>query len=503
MGLLDRFRKPVMNLADGTSLQKMPQGGTAEIGVTGQSIIGGFQDEEARVDTLTVDNYVKMRQTDGTTAMLYNVLTLPIASSAYSFKADEADASSEQMDFIEQVLTNPPHKGGMEIPLPLVLADMLRAVLEGFRLYEKVYRVNAEGRIVYRKLAPRDGQTLLLKRSDDGGYGGAHQRVTFKGKYVDVELPAEKTFLYTYGKDKNFLYGESAFKAAYYHYTKVHKLYYLSELSVQASAVPPKVLKGKDSVSQQERNRAMAMMSRFGSVNTAAYIPDGMELTPYNPSTGRVDPMPLIDHHKIEMARSVLAQALTLGGTTGSKGGSYALSKDHTDLLMIGIKAVMDSIEDHINFYVIPDLIDLNFAQPAYPTFHFDDINSETQELVVEAFSQLITKGDVSPEIARGIEDKIAETLEIDRDAIAKVLDKEKADKIAEAKKNGVEVDANGDPLPPPPVVSAPAGDKPAKQPVVNQSDEAADDDPKGLTSLTDGGSEHSHQPRSAFSSLR
>jgi hypothetical protein len=66
-------------------------------------------------------------------------------------------------------------------------------VIEGFRVFEKVYEVRDDGKIVLKKLAPRDSQTLFLIRSDDGGYGGAHQRTMFKGTYVDVEIPAWKT----------------------------------------------------------------------------------------------------------------------------------------------------------------------------------------------------------------------------------------------------------------------------------------------------------------------
>ncbi|MET3349031.1 UNVERIFIED_ORG: hypothetical protein ABID57_000700 [Arthrobacter sp. UYEF1] len=482
MGLFGLKRNTV-NLAETT---KVPTGGSAEVGVVGQSIIGGYEDTEARVDKLTVEDYVHARQNDGTLASLYNILTLPILASSFEIEADADDANGEQADFIRKVLLSPPHKGGMEIPMSIVLADMLRGVLEGFRVFEKVYALQ-DGKIVYRKLASRDSQTVLLVRDDDGGYGGAHQRTNFKGRYVDVKIPAWKTFLYTYGKDKNFLYGESAFKAGLYHYNQKHKLYYLANLSVQTSAVPPKVLSGPSDYSTAERNRAMRMVEKLGGVRTSAFIPDKLTLTPYDSSKGRVDPLPLIDHHNIEMARSVLAQSITLGGTTGSKGGSYALSKDHTDILMIAIEGVKRGIEDHINHYLIPDLIDLNFAEPAYPEWHFEDFASDAKELVQAAFTQLITNGSIDPTIQRGIEDRVAETLDIDREAIQKELDQETAKKVAAAKKAGVEVDAQGNPLPPAPVVQ-PTDNKP------QLSDRGSEGDPKGQT---DSGTELSRRQRS------
>lgn len=473
MGLFGLTRKNV-NLS---TPAKLPAGGAAEVGVTGQSVMGGYEDTEARVDKLEVKDYVDARQNDGTLASLYNILTLPILASGFEIEPDEDDANGEQAEFIKKVLLNPVHKGGMEIPMPIILADMLRGVLEGFRLFEKVYGLDEDGRIIYKKLASRDSQTVMLQRAKDGGYGGAHQRTNYQGEYVDVVIPAWKTFLYTYGKDKNFLYGESAFKPAMYHYNMVHKLYYLANLSVQTGAVPPKVLSGPENYGKAEKSAAMKAINLLGGVRTTAYIPDKLTLAPYDSSTGRIDPLPLIEHHKIEMARSVLAQSLMLGGTGASKGGSYALSKDHTDILMIAIEGVKRGIEDHINHYLIPDLIDLNFANPAYPEWHFEDMSSDAKDLVTTAFTQLVTSGSIDPAIQRGIEDRVAETLDIDREAIQKDLDKEAAKKVADAKAAGVEVDAQGNPLPPKPVV--------AENPKPQLSDRGSDEGPKGGTGLS------------------
>ena len=128
MGLLDRIRNRPINFADGHSIGRVPSGGGKDIGVVGESLIGGFGDTEARTDRLTVKDYVQMRQSDGTVSSLYNVLTLPILAANRSIQPDENDKNEEQADFIRQVLFSPPHKGGMEIPMQIILADMLRAV---------------------------------------------------------------------------------------------------------------------------------------------------------------------------------------------------------------------------------------------------------------------------------------------------------------------------------------------------------------------------------------
>jgi hypothetical protein len=97
---------------------------------------------------------------------------------------------------------------------------------------------------------------------------------------------------------------------------------------------------------------------------------------------------------------------------------------------------------------------------------------------VTAAFTQLVTSGSIDPAIQRGIEDRVAETLDIDREAIQKELDKESAKKVADAKAAGVEVDAKGNPLPPKPVVQ-PAEDKP------QLTDRGSDEGPIGGTGLS------------------
>lgn len=462
MGLRDIFRKT--ELADDSP--KLPQGGGAEVGVAGESIIAFLNNEEARTDDIPTWKYVLMRQKDGTIASLYSLLSLPILSAAKSFVPDENDKDGEQAEFIEQALTNPPHKGGMDLPLNLTLADMARALIEGFRVYERVYRINSDGQIVYKKLAPRNpapknDQSILLKRNATGDFDGFHQQVMYQGNWVDVEVPAWKSFLFTYNKDKNFLYGESAFKPAYYHYDLKHRLYQLANLAVQVGAVPPKIVKGSESVDNAARARVLREIDKLG-VRSTAYLPDTYDLEPYKSSDGRIDPLPLIDHHDTQMARSVLAQFLMLGTSGSRSGGSHALSADQSSLFIQALKGVMSTIEDHINYYIIPDLIDLNFAEPAYPEFRFEDITTDNKALLTEAFVQMVTGGALTPAMTRAIEDRVADALDINREAAQQELDDETQEKIDKAKAAGIEVDQDGNPVP----VVAPTVDPKTGQPV-------------------------------------
>lgn len=451
--------------------------GRNEIGVAGSSLVLGFGAEAEIADKYKAADYIKMRQTDGTVSSLYNILTLPILSTGYSFIADDQDAGSQVLDFVRDNLTKPPHRGGMEVPLDLKLAEWVGAVLTGYHLDEKVFELK-DGRIVYKKLASRDVTSIKLRRDATGGYDGATQAVP--GRTELVVLPAWKTFLFTYGKDKNYLYGESAFRAAAYHYGIKHKLYHLHQLAVQRGAVPPGIATvDKTQVNDEQSKSFMSALQQFGNIRTYLKKPKGIDFEPYNSAMGFIDPLPGIDHHNGEMARSILAQFLMLGSASKGATGSYALSESHSDMFMLSLKGLMQNIENHINFYVIPDLVDLNFGNGAYPVFRFDDMTTDAKQTVKEAFITLLKAGTVSDALVQGIQDRMADSLEIDVEGIQKQLDKAKAKAEKESAAN---------PVPPTPLVVA----APPKE---------GGPDPKAPASVTDGGTGLSRL-RSAESTL-
>lgn len=434
MALRDIFKKSTTELADKT---KPTQSGlTAEVGVAGEVLFTGFENEEQRTDNITIQNYRKMYDKDGTVQSLYNILTLPILATSYKIRADENDAGETQADFVRKNLLEPPHKGGMETPFDLFLEQLMRAFLDGFQLFEKVYAIK-DGKYVLKKLANRDSIGIWLKRDEFGGFGGANQRVMYENDYKWIEMDAYKLFLFTYGKAHSYLYGRSAFKAAYVNYDKKRRLEYLDSISIQNDAIKAKILRrtvegvlGKDAKSA--RNKALAALAKLGETKPVAAIPYGYEVDTLD-GEGR-DAGPSIERQNSEMARSLLAQFILLGTQGSSSVGSFALSESSSDIFKIALKGTMQNIENHINNYLIPDLIDLNFPTPAYPEFHFDDLTSDVMKVMTDAFLQLVKGNQISEEMVKGIEQAAASRLEIDTDKIRKDIDRQAK---KDAKKNG------------------------------------------------------------------
>jgi hypothetical protein len=279
--------------------------------------------------------------------------------------------------------------GGMETPLQLILADMTRAFFEGFRLYEKVWEVR-NGLIYLKKLAPRDAKTITLQKDEHGDFKGAVQRVSFAGQYHEVIIEGYKTLLYTFQKQKDWLYGRSVLKSAYYHYDKKHKLYYISHKAAELQTVPPKIIKLEQSMDESQKSKLENAVDKLG-VNTRVTIPAGVTLESFeSKGSPTVSIKDLIDHHNSQMLKSIMAQFMNLGAESNSK-GSFALSQTQADYFTMFLESEMRNIASHINWYVIPQLIDWNFGTGVYPQIKFNPIKDSTKDLLQEVFKSLIT----------------------------------------------------------------------------------------------------------------
>lgn len=369
---------------------------------------------------ITVKDFRYMKDNDGTVRSLYQILRMPIMSNSWRIDPDTVEGSGqklaeEQAELIRQNFTLPPHKGGMSTPFRLVLARTLKAVLEGHSIAEKVWTLNEQGKIVYRKIAFRDVTEVTVLKDEKGGFAGFQQTFYDKTqkKTITVTIPVEKCFLYTYNKDEDEIYGQSAFQSAYYHWDRKRRLYYLYEQSVEKGAMPPKMLEVQEGNEDSDSTKAanLRSMDRFG-IDSAVLVPTGYKLTPYEAGKGRIDPMPGIDHHDAQMARSVLAQFILLGNSDNT--GSFALSKSHADLFMMALRGMMAEVEEHFNSYLIPQLIDYNYETQYYPEFRFNDMSDDTADFIESIFLEIVKKQDMTPGFVEGLVKQVAERLDID-----------------------------------------------------------------------------------------
>lgn len=406
MKLTERLSRTVRSLANGQP--KKPEL-ERELGVSGD-FTALYNREEQRKDAVTVEDYRKMLDNDGTVEAIYNLITWSIKAANYKFEAK--DGGTKELQLVEDNFLRAPHEGGMSTPFDLVLGDMLRALSEGFRLYERVWKLEG-GQVMYKKLAPRDASTVTLKRDENGGFDGARQQVWNGTNRIDVTIPVERCFLFTYAKERDFLYGRSAFRSAYYHYDRKHKLYYLQQLGGEVAAVPGKKLTVPEAVMNNEakRDAALGAVQDFGGIDSAILLGPDWSLEEYKSTP--VDLQKAIDHHDTLIARSILAQFLVLAG---SSTGSYSLGESDKENFLRALTGVMKQIEWHVNTFLIPDLIRYNFADGKCPIFKFEDLDQSKKDRLGKAFDTLLSSSSdsIPGDVIKGIVTEVATDLGFD-----------------------------------------------------------------------------------------
>lgn len=388
-----------------------------EIGSAGTGVFTDYEAEKIKLNRpRKITDYRDMLR-DGTVEALFNILTMPILASEYDIKpADESTEAKTQADFVRNNLLSESYKGGIETPFNLFLDQSMMALVDGFQVWEKVYRLN-NNRYELKKLALRDSRSVEIQSDLKEGYQGIRQT---QEDGSTVYIPAYKTFLFTPGKRYDPYYGRSIFTALWRNYDKKWKLEYLDSIALQNDAIKPKVLKNTGNTLAKTDDKVMSkvlnVLSRLGKVNSTATLPPNYELEVLN-SEGR-DPHQSIERQNSEMARVFLANFMLLGSQGTSSTGSFALSDTQAKMFRMSLESVMNKLAAHINQYIIADLIDINFSELHYPVFAFEKMDNEVVGAIFNAFTTMIQKDRMSDAMASEIEDATATRLGFDVEKI-------------------------------------------------------------------------------------
>src|SRR3990172_10647329 len=139
----------------------LPQEMTVASGRPGEAFFTTYLEQESRSDDLKLQDYRRMLDNDGQIQMLWNAITNTILSAGFEIQDDsdtETEEPSEEQQFIERNFTQPIWKGGMSMKIDTINRTMLRALVEGYRLFEVIYRKGEDGKLYLDKLAPRSGK---------------------------------------------------------------------------------------------------------------------------------------------------------------------------------------------------------------------------------------------------------------------------------------------------------------------------------------------------------
>lgn len=387
-----------------------------------------------KTDKVTTVQLEVMRRTDGHARALYNLLTLPIRTALKTATIQPMIGEvggTEEAAFINMMLNLPPAAGGMVVPLNQFIAQMLLGVFHGFSVFEMVYWVPKNGplagKYTLKKASYRPADTVRFLTNDQGEFGGMRQRTFQHGQYIDVALPKETALLYTCNAAESPFYGVSMFEAAFWHYDKKVKLYYLAHLAAQKGAIGTRIGHMPPSPIKADKDSFLRQLSQLG-VQQYMAMPLDWDVTVLQ-ETGKFDFLPMIEHHNHMMSESVLASFFD-GNSTGSAQPQVDFSTQDDTLFIQLLETIMDDIADVINNQLIPRFIDWNFGTGMYPKFKWGPFTDEQKDAIRLTFNQIAMAGqnmNMDPKLWQALQLKWAQELgvNVDFDALQKDFDQQ------------------------------------------------------------------------------
>jgi len=360
----------------------------------------------------SISIYTRMRRSDATVQALELAITLPIRATDWDIQpASDDPTAQEAADLVYDNLF-----GGMTHTFDDFLRDALLALFYGFTVFEKVFE-ERDNYIVWRKFAPRHPQTIERFLFDEtGGLAGVRQvGFDLQGKFRQIDIPIDKLLIFIWRREMGNPYGVSVLRAAYKHWFLKDIAYKLQAIALERWAVGIPVGKVPAGTSEQDKQTFLQMLEAMrGHERAAMVLPEDYQIEIIGAEAGQRANQAFVEaiqHHDTMIVKSVLAQFLNLG--TGDV-GSWALSRDHSQLFLMGLNAVAQWFADHINRYAIPQLCRLNFGEDFtdFPELTFTDLRLVLQrEVLAEAIGKLIQVGILTPD--RSLQDWIRDVFDL------------------------------------------------------------------------------------------
>jgi len=377
-----------------TDRQKMPPR-TMEVGRAGMRRYGGYVHEEWLSELQGTEGAKRFREmvdTEPVLAATLLVFELLLRQTDVWVQRAGDDAESHIAAWEVQTALDDV-KGGWDA----LLSNALSMLTYGYSLVEVVYKLRhgpdapgpfkskyVDGKWGWSKLAPRS-QNSVEQWDFDGDSDdvrGVWQRSTsdYKLRY----LPMDKLLHFRLRPQKDNPEGYALIRPAYSSYFYAKQLRFTEAVGIERTVagmptmeVPLDVFfSGGDDETTIKNEikdflRDIRQDEQLGAL-LPSELDDKGQPTGYRfrllsaGSTTNIDVDRIIRRYESRMAMSVLTEVMLLG-QDGM--GSYALSKDKTELFTVGLSAILECILQEVNERLIPPLVRLNgHAQECAPT---------------------------------------------------------------------------------------------------------------------------------------
>jgi hypothetical protein len=291
----------------------------------------------------------------------------------------------------------------------------------GFQAFEKVWELRGR-EATLKKMKDVDPAQVEILSDEVGDFAGfklksSEFRVQSSGTEDGIVVPAEKAFVFTYGKEFGDLYGRSRLAPVAETWWWGVELYKQTNQYFERRANPP--IKARAPKGQRpdasgvvrdnmELAESLAQALKSGGVATfpAEYDEHGNMAWDfqYLLDDKRADMfLAYIEHLDVKKLRGLLVPERALTQDGGS--GSYAMARTHADAFMQMEQALIDEYLDHLNRYVVPQMVLYNLGPRApVPMIRSKGLGEENTEALQRVLEQLFQSEDGGREVRERVD---------------------------------------------------------------------------------------------------
>lgn len=373
-----------------------------EIGASGTDINSGTIAEDYNTALQfpnSIDNYNQMRKSDAQVQAAIDAVILPLATANWALEIDER-GSQEHKEFIYKALWK-----DLEVPFDHFIQEALLFLVFGFYYFEKVFKVDESGNVVWKYFAPRIPSAHLYWKTEEGNGSGEskNQGVTqqlpsydYRGVIIgnsQPQIPMDKLLLFTNRQEGDNFEGTSILRSAYKHWHMKELSYKIQMISNERYGVGVPVMTLPKGANNKDITTAEGILKNLRS-NEKSFIvlKEGWEFDIKSPQSdskaGAIKDA--IEHHNRMILMSVLAPFLDLGSSTT---GSYSLGETQMNFFVNSLQNKGKYMSGIIN-KAIKELIEINYGeQEFYPELSVTEIGAVDKQVLMNAVKTGVDAG--------------------------------------------------------------------------------------------------------------
>lgn len=383
-------------------------------------------------ETISLSTFIEMED-DAQIKAVITIVKAPIMNVKWSIDSDSDEVREFCQKNLQKIWGN-------------FIRDVLNAINFGFQAFEKVW-VKKDGKWHLDEFLDLYPPSVTIKKDKDNyKFAGLQQYTAKKGK---IDIPVEKSFVFTIDKRFGNLYGRSRLRSAYMYWYIDKYTYDFENIYFERFAQPLIVGEAPSGYTQTAGGTSSPSLSenlnlllpKLKALRTAGAIVLPSDTDPVSKQkkwaikfleSQKQGAQFEARHRQLDQmkARAIFAPELVFSSPYA--GASYALAREHATIFIGAEEAILQDIKTHIDKYILRDLVRYNFGQKASAEWNYESISTETKNLVRDLVIAMVQGEQIKPDadwLARTMNLKLRETAKETEEAIKEETEEEKRER--------------------------------------------------------------------------